>query len=268
MVLNLAGFKEETWLGEKKELETDDGIRLSYSFNKGKAPFFVFLHGAGSNRTVFTSVLKNFMQHNFVAMDMRGHGKSTGKIVSISKHVADLKLILDKHNIKKAIFVGNSLGATVIRWFAKKYPANIEAMVLITPFSLETTRFSRLLLFLMRVIYGIVRQFPSRKKLMVQDYSKHEKLPLILFPFVDVRGCSSKVYLKLAIELLRTTMDFETIRHKTLIITGRYDYFVNTNLIRKKTKNNENAVVEVVDSTHVMLIKKGEEIAKLIEEFV
>ena len=68
---------------EQKHVLTDDNIKLSYTVSKNlnQKPYLVFLHGAGSNHTIWHAIIKDLSQYNMILPDCRGHGNSaSGKL--------------------------------------------------------------------------------------------------------------------------------------------------------------------------------------------
>lgn len=98
----------------------------------------VFIHGAGGSSTVWFKQIKAFKdQFNVLLIDLRGHGGSNGwfsgeKIPAYSfDHVTqDIVPVLDHLKIKKAHFVGISLGTIIIRNLYEIAPERVESMIM------------------------------------------------------------------------------------------------------------------------------------------
>src|SRR3989344_3105328 len=85
----------------------------------------VFLHGAGSNHTLYTPFMRALPHETTLAIDYPCHGHSDRAYVTIDEIAELLKKIIDKEQIKKVTLVGNCLGATVAHAFYKKYPTTV-----------------------------------------------------------------------------------------------------------------------------------------------
>lgn len=98
----------------------------------------VFIHGAGGSSTVWYKQIKAFKeQFNVLLVDLRGHGGSNKMNAplphdpySFDKVTKDLIPVLDDAGIKKAHFVGISLGTIIIRNLYELAPSRIKSMVM------------------------------------------------------------------------------------------------------------------------------------------
>lgn len=97
----------------------------------------VFIHGAGGSNVVWFRQLKEFKkQFNVLLVDLRGHGKSkpstseSDQNYSFDDVAIDIIQIMDVLKIKKAHFVGISLGCIVIRTIDKIAPERAESIIL------------------------------------------------------------------------------------------------------------------------------------------
>ena len=112
---------------------------LHYSTFKidDSAEWVTFIHGAGGSSSIWYKQLRDFKKkHNVLLIDLRGHGKSKNKIYEqlrsytfdvISDEVIE---VLDHLKIKKAHFVGISLGTIVIREIAERFPNRVHSMIM------------------------------------------------------------------------------------------------------------------------------------------
>lgn len=98
----------------------------------------VFVHGAGGSSNVWYKQVKDFKAHfNVLLIDLRGHGKSQNvfsevwsnkyTFEDVSRDVLD---VLDHLNIKKAHYVGISLGTIIIRTIADIAPQRVDSLIL------------------------------------------------------------------------------------------------------------------------------------------
>ena len=102
-------------------------------FVGGSGPVLVFLHGAGHQAgtwsTVAPALVKNY---TLVIPDLAGHGDSapaTG-LIEASAIVAGLEAVLESQlQGRRAIVIGNSLGAWMAMVVAKRHPEWLERVV-------------------------------------------------------------------------------------------------------------------------------------------
>ncbi len=115
-----------------------NGVRICYSDvgnPKGEPVFLV--HGFAVNGTLqwaMPGIVKALGDdYRLIVIDNRGHGKSgrpRGDGQYGMEMVRDLARLMDHLNIKKADFVGYSMGAFLTHKFASTYPERVKSIVL------------------------------------------------------------------------------------------------------------------------------------------
>jgi pimeloyl-ACP methyl ester carboxylesterase len=94
----------------------------------------VFIHGAAGDHSVWTLQSRYFAFHGFnvLALDLPGHGKSTGPALASIQDMAGWVLrVLDAVGIEKAVFVGHSMGSLIALEAAATARERVEKLVLI-----------------------------------------------------------------------------------------------------------------------------------------
>ncbi len=110
----------------------------TYELDDSTAPWVVFVHGAGGSSSIWFLQIKEFIRHfNVLLVDLRGHGKSKGLAALKEDHqyefediTRDIIEVLDSLNIKKAHFIGISLGTILIRNLSEIAPERVSSMVM------------------------------------------------------------------------------------------------------------------------------------------
>jgi len=128
-----------------------DGVNIHYSKRIGtggpKSPWLVLLHGTiMGGMFSWSQCLDDLLPHvqGILAFDRPGFGLSdrpketseTSKKHSYySVHFAKriTKKLMNRENIKQAIFIGHSTGASLSCWFAQDNPEMVQGMVLLAP---------------------------------------------------------------------------------------------------------------------------------------
>ncbi len=100
----------------------------------------VFIHGAGGSSAIWFKQVRAYQESfNVLLVDLRGHGKSkemsTMKAYYKEKYTfktvsRDVLEVLKKKGIKKAHFVGVSLGTIIIRTIAELQPEVVQSAVM------------------------------------------------------------------------------------------------------------------------------------------
>ena len=107
--------------------------------NNPSDDWVVFVHGAGGSSTLFSKQLREYKKSfNLLLLDLRGHGKSQGenfkkyldKNYSFQNVSKDILEVLDFLKIKKAHFVGISMGTIIIRNIGEIQSNRIKSMIL------------------------------------------------------------------------------------------------------------------------------------------
>ena len=106
--------------------------RLHYS-EKGKGKAVVLLHGFLENSTMWKFCLPELSKkYRVVSIDLPGHGKSDcfGYVHTMEEMAEGVRAVLKELNIRKATFIGHSMGGYVALAFGDLYPDNTRSVCL------------------------------------------------------------------------------------------------------------------------------------------
>jgi alpha-beta hydrolase superfamily lysophospholipase len=121
--------KGEEMIAEKHKIETFDGLKLEASIVENGSPVWLIVtHGLGEHSDRHQYMDRNFSQYfNICRYDLRGHGDSDGKRVSVdsfSDYTKDLDIILnylkEKFQMDRYILFGHSMGALITSSYMQK----------------------------------------------------------------------------------------------------------------------------------------------------
>lgn len=109
----------------------------NYNFiNNNKEEIVVFIHAFGGSHKVYNKQIEDFSKNfNLLFIDLNGHGLSKDKSFhkqeeqSFDYICQEIIKTLDALKIKKAHFVGLSLGTMVIAVLSKKFPERIASYI-------------------------------------------------------------------------------------------------------------------------------------------
>jgi pimeloyl-ACP methyl ester carboxylesterase len=113
------------------------GEAFAYTANHDVDPAkstVVFIHGAGLDHSWFALQSRYFGYHgwNVLALDLPGHGKSAGPVLTSVPQMADWVVqVLDNLKISKASLVGHSMGTLISLDCAARYAQRVERIALI-----------------------------------------------------------------------------------------------------------------------------------------
>lgn len=109
-----------------------NGINVQvYEYGNESGEAILFLHPQGSSTKIWGKLVPMFEKdYHIILMDLRGHGESDKATegYDIRTQCKDIKNILQKLEIQKAHFVGNSLGGDIATAFASMYPNDIISL--------------------------------------------------------------------------------------------------------------------------------------------
>jgi pimeloyl-ACP methyl ester carboxylesterase len=110
-----------------------DGVRVHYKvLGRGK-PALLFVHGLGGDMNVWREQADYFAPKlRVVVLDLPGFGQSdkpAGANYSMRFFARAIRGVMDDAKIERAILVGHSMGAPVIRTFDRVYPTRVRGLV-------------------------------------------------------------------------------------------------------------------------------------------
>ncbi len=109
-------------------------IALRYT-DEGRGPPLVFLHGFPFTRQVWqkqVEALRSF--YRVIAPDLRGFGESeaTAGPTTMDEYATDVRALLTRLTTAKVVLVGHSMGGYVALAFARRFPALLRGLVLVS----------------------------------------------------------------------------------------------------------------------------------------
>jgi len=107
--------------------------KISYS-DTGKGGAIVLLHGFLENKKMWQELTPELSKkYRVITIDLLGHGESDclGYVHSMEENAEAVHSVLSELRIRKAIFVGHSMGGYVALAFAELHPANVKGLVLL-----------------------------------------------------------------------------------------------------------------------------------------
>jgi 3-oxoadipate enol-lactonase len=99
----------------------------------GSGPPVVLLHPFPANHNLWKPAAQALTtRYRVILPDLRGHGESGvgDGPATMEKHAADIARVLDHEEVRRAAFVGVSIGGYVLFEFWRKYRARVDALVL------------------------------------------------------------------------------------------------------------------------------------------
>lgn len=197
----------------------------------------VLLHGNGEDSRIFENQLDFFSQtHQVIAIDTRGHGRSTvGKAtLSFTRIALDIVAVLDYLKIKQADFIGFSDGGNSAMYVAVKHPSYVASLILVGA-NLTTEGMKKGSLFGVKVAYSLTDLLANFSR---KYYQRNQILDLMLK------------------QLTLTTDDIKNITAPTLVIAGEKDLIEehHTKLIAQTIPHAKLKIIPNAD--HFLIMKQ------------
>ena len=107
--------------------------KISYS-DTGKGTAIVLLHGFLENQKMWDFHIAEFAKkYRVITIDLLGHGETEclGYVHTMEDNADVVQAVLSELRIRKAIFVGHSMGGYVALAFAELYPETVKGLVLL-----------------------------------------------------------------------------------------------------------------------------------------
>lgn len=240
---------------------------FSHGEDKLDRPPVILIHGAGGTHLHWPPQIRRLAGQRVYVPDLPGHGKSEGVAKQgIREYSTVLAEFMQALKLKKAVFVGLSMGSAIALQMALRYPKRILGLVLlgsgaklrVAPAVLESsanpTAFNATIQMVIGNSYGPDID-PRVKELAIQQLE--ETRPSVLHS--DFLACDSFDVME----------KIGKIHAPTLLICGAEDRMTPVKFSEYLRDHIEGARLEIVEGAgHMVMIEKPDETAKLLEEFL
>ncbi len=111
----------------------------AYCYTGGKAfnpaqPSAIFIHGAQNDHSVWGLQTRYFAHHGFnvLAVDLPGHGRSTGAaLASVEAMAGWILAVMDAAGVEQAAMIGHSMGSLIALETAYLAPARVSHLAMV-----------------------------------------------------------------------------------------------------------------------------------------
>ncbi len=124
----------------------------------------VFTHGATMDHGLFQHQIEYFSQeYRVIVWDVPGHGLSRPyKGFSLPGATGELIDILNCEKVKKAHFVGQSMGGYIIQFVARDHPERVMSLISVGSSPLQSSYYSKLDIWLLSIAPHLLRLYPYK----------------------------------------------------------------------------------------------------------
>lgn len=287
---------ENNYISRTGHFKSFDGVKIGYYKEGNKNGLPVVLSNGLGGTFVAWKFLINALKDKclFLSWDYRGLYKSDQKVdkntLGVEYQTRDLEFFLKKQKIKKAVFIGWSMGVQVNFELYRTHPEWFAGLIVLngtfgTPFrtALGADKDGLLL----RTLTGIAKRLPKIATLTVKGVTS---IPNFLFIFKKIGLVAESLSDEILWDIIKDfrNLDFsiyfetlqrlgdhdaydvlEKVKCPTLIIAGGRDLFTPVNvaeLMKKKIKKSK--LIVIPDATHYALAEYPDVVIKEVKEFV
>jgi pimeloyl-ACP methyl ester carboxylesterase len=250
------------------------GIDIFYT-DEGTGEALVFLHGFLENSNMWQGLIPSFSkQRRVVCIDLLGHGNS-GNIgyIHTMEMMADAVLAVLNHlTIKRAIFIGHSMGGYVCLALAKMESHRIQKLILLNSTWESDTPEKKLIR--SKTIQTIKNSFEAFVKLSIPNLFADKNRVKFKNEIAEIRDQAMKMSqegviaalegMKIRLDYAKIVKDFEFERY---IIVGKEDTFVNVQKILAEAEN-LGIIPRLLDGGHMSHIENRTETLLILAEIV
>ena len=204
--------------------------KISYSdIGKGKA--VVLLHGFLENQKMWQDLVPELSKkHRVITLDLLGHGETEcmGYVHSMEDNADVVQAVLSKLRIRKAVFIGHSMGGYVALAYAELYPEKIRGLVLLNSTSKadsEERKANR-----NRAIKVVKKDYTTFIRLSITNLFSPDNIELLVDEIEKVKIEALKTPLQgvvASLEGMKIRKDREVLLHLTpypkMLILGKKD---------------------------------------------
>lgn len=247
--------------------------KVSYS-DTGKGTAIVLLHGFLENQTMWQDFIPEFSKKNrIITIDLLGHGNTEclGYIHSMEDNADMVHEVLHELKIRKAIFVGHSMGGYVALAFAELYPDSLKGLVLLNSTSRadsEERKKNR-----DRAIKAVKKDYTTFVRLSIANLFSENNRERLVNEIENVKIQALQTPLQgivASLEGMKIRKDREVILHfgpyPKMLILGKQDLVLNYDESLEQLENTNVELVTFPDG-HMSTIENREELLSVLVGF-
>ncbi|MBC5840292.1 MAG: alpha/beta hydrolase [Flavobacteriaceae bacterium] len=241
----------------------------------GKGTAIVLLHGFLENQKMWEQYIAPFSKKNrVITIDLLGHGESEclGYVHSMEDNADAVHAVLVELRIRKAVFVGHSMGGYVALAFAELYPDFVKGLVLLNSTAnadsdeRKTNRD--------RAIKAVKQSYIGFVSLAIANLFSENNRDRLRSEIENVKAEALKTPLQAivaSLEGMKIRLDREVLLHLTpypkLLVLGQKDPVLEYEETKKQIVNTDVALVTFPDG-HMSHIENQEELTAVLLQFL
>ncbi len=247
--------------------------KISFS-DTGKGTAIVLLHGFLENQRMWDGFVASFSKkYRIITIDLLGHGQTEclGYVHSMEDNADMVHAVLSKLRIRKAIFVGHSMGGYVALALAELYPETIKGLALLnstTRADSEDRKTNR-----DRAIVAVKQNHTNFIRLSIANLFSENNRERLITEIESVKIEALKTPLQgivASLEGMKIRKDREVLLHfapfPVLLILGQQDPVLNYEETKEQIENTPTQLVSFPDG-HMSHIENAVVLEKVLMDF-
>lgn len=248
--------------------------KISFT-DSGKGAAVVLLHGFLGNQKMWIPFIPELLKKNrVITIDLLGHGETEnmGYVHSVEDQADMIYIVLSHLKIRKAVFVGHSMGGYIALAFAEMYPAILKGLILLNSTSRadnEERKHNR-----NRAIKAVKRNYTAFVRLSIANLFSEKNQDLLLEEIENTRVEALKTSLQgiiASLEGMKIRKDREFILRFSafpiLLILGKQDPVLNYEENARQIENTPVQLATFPDG-HMSHIENREELLQILLGFL
>ena len=253
---------------------TYKNAKITYSDN-GKGKAIVLLHGFLENLNMWNRFIPELSEkHRVIAIDLLGHGATEclGYVHTMEDQADMVHHVLQLLKIKKAVFVGHSMGGYVALAFAELYPEAMKGLVLLNSTSKADSHERKINR--NRAIKAVKQNYSAFVSLSIANLFSEANRERLADEIIKVREQALQTPLQgiiATLEGMKIRKDREQILHSAtypiLLILGEKDGVLNYKDSVEQIKGTAVQLVSFPDG-HMSHIENESELKEVLVDFL
>jgi len=247
---------------------------ISYS-DTGKGTAVVFLHGFLENSTMWEAFIPEFSKkYRIITIDLLGHGQTEclGYVHTMEDQADMVFAVLSELRIRKAAFIGHSMGGYVALAFAELYPDYVKGIALVNSTSVadsderKTNRD--------RAIQVVKKDHAAFVKLSIANLFSEDNREKLADKIEAIKAEALKTPLRgivAALEGMKIRKDREVLLHfapyPIILVLGKKDPVLNYEDSLNQIENTRVQLVSYPDG-HMSPVENERELAETLQQFL
>ncbi len=248
--------------------------KIAYS-EAGKGTHVVLLHGFLENQLMWQNFVSELSKkHHVITIDLLGHGQTEclGYIHTMEDNADVVYEVLQTLHIKKAVFIGHSMGGYVALAFAELYPNRINGLVLLNSTAYEDSKERKKNRD--RAIKAVKKDYTTFVKLSIANLFSEDSRERLENEIENVKSEALKTPLQgiiASLEGMKVRKDRAIIIHVAmfpiLFVLGKKDPVLNYEETITQIEGTNAKLISFPDG-HMSYIENREELEKVLLDFL